>query len=345
MDHAQAALTQRWLPVFNTESNIIPAHGAMELAGITYDADTGRIIYKVKRPSADNVRNLLFNSWEPIAASGYGAGTMDFPLVAAYTGTAPTAGQAIGSTLDSYLLTACNEGYTSIADITNKAGFVVIRDTMEMVEIDAIIDVYTTETGLRSIVRKILVPTPCVVDEEDELIIAYYDCDQTPDTTDSATETAAFSIANYTTQEVGKSLISWSIPTSYWTSNINSQWTWTVQYKNNSAVWVDFTGSVIDFGYGPTDINGGGVTSADANLWMGTIIDGNDAGFPSDYDDTGNAIQVRIKVVDDGLYFAPPSSPVYTPSLPINLPTADPVVDWDGADGCNLRHASDPQVC
>ena len=351
MDHAQAALTQRWLPVLNTESNIIPAHGAMELAGITYDADNGRIVYNVKRPSADNVRNLLFNSWEPIASGGYGAGTMDFPLVAAYTGTAPTAGQAIGSTLDSYLLTACNEGYTSIADITNKAGFVVIKEGMEFEEIDAVVDVYNSGTGLNQIVRKIFIPLPCtgMSEETVEQIIGFYDCNQTVQSAVSGSETPAFAINSYVTKQAGEVTISWSIPTSYWTSNINSQWEWRVQYKNTSGAWIDLAGpsvqTVILFDYGPTDITGSTVTNADVNLWMGTIIDGNHANFPSDYDNTGNQIQVRIKVTDEGLYFAPPGSPIYTADFPISLPTLDPPVDWDGADDCTLYHASDPGIC
>jgi len=126
MDHAQAALTQRWLPVLNTESNIIPAHGAMELAGITYDADNGRIVYQVKRPTSDDMTGVLFNSWEPIAASGYGAGTMDFPCVGAYTGTAPAVGDSIGTTVSSYLLTGGNSGHLVVSDITAKTDLAVI---------------------------------------------------------------------------------------------------------------------------------------------------------------------------------------------------------------------------
>lgn len=104
----EAFFQRRFVPIVNTETHEIPPHGIVEIDDTEYDADTGEVIWKIKRPTADGVTNILINSHQKVFGSGepkkkYGMATMDFPAVVKMDDNSATVGQIWGAQTDSYL--------------------------------------------------------------------------------------------------------------------------------------------------------------------------------------------------------------------------------------------------
>lgn len=108
-------MTQRWLPVINTETaKAVPPFGVMEVCGV--DAN-GNI--QVRQPTGA-FGAVLFNGPVGIAAGAEGQGTRDWPVVAAYSGSDPAAQDLLVSTSGSWFLSA--SGQTLI----NQYGYKVV---------------------------------------------------------------------------------------------------------------------------------------------------------------------------------------------------------------------------
>lgn len=71
----------RWLPVYNTSGETVPAFAAMRISGI--DSSTG--VFTVAKPNTnDATANILFNGPVEIPAAHYGIATADFPASVRY---------------------------------------------------------------------------------------------------------------------------------------------------------------------------------------------------------------------------------------------------------------------
>lgn len=106
----------RWIEAKNIGSTEIPPFGVVEVYSAALE-NPGRIMIEVRRPTVDSKTPVAINSFKPIPANDYGVVTFDAPVVALYTGTAPTSGEEWGATDDQYYLTKGHTGFISLGDI------------------------------------------------------------------------------------------------------------------------------------------------------------------------------------------------------------------------------------
>jgi hypothetical protein len=115
----------RWLPVYNSGAQEIPAFGLVEIAGATLNVPD-RMYLSVKRPTADNTQPIAINSYQPIASGGYGLVTMEGPAYVYYdTADAPATGESYGTTADSFKATEGFGGLLIIGDAKSDRGLVL----------------------------------------------------------------------------------------------------------------------------------------------------------------------------------------------------------------------------
>jgi len=110
------ATSQRIVWFKNNTANDIPAFAAMEVEGTEILNDktssTGTIIYKVKQPTADGTKTIIFNLAQIVPASKRGLATYDYPLQALYDSSvvAVAAGQFVGVKASNWKLFRVEDG-------------------------------------------------------------------------------------------------------------------------------------------------------------------------------------------------------------------------------------------
>lgn len=119
----------RWLRARNDSGDEIPAFSPVRITGTVTVGPF--VYYKIDQADKDCVLmdyklGMAFSGPRPIPAAsgatkGYGRITRDFPLYAAYTGTAPTAGGFLGIANGTWTLTVANYGFICVGDIDTDA--------------------------------------------------------------------------------------------------------------------------------------------------------------------------------------------------------------------------------
>lgn len=121
---------QRWIELKNTGGSDIPAFAVVEVDGASHD-DMGRTILHVKRPTADNLANVVVNGAQVIPVGEQGrVGTNDFPAYVLCTGGTPAAGERWGTTANSYYIQQNKSGFRICGDHDTATEVVrVMRDS------------------------------------------------------------------------------------------------------------------------------------------------------------------------------------------------------------------------
>lgn len=105
-----AELGQRWIPIKNTGSQVIPPWGVCEIEDTA--TANGAFFYKAKRPTADSLARVVVNGPMEVPVNGFGRGTHDWPTVALYdTGDSPAVGDSYGTQTDKFTLKEDNTGF------------------------------------------------------------------------------------------------------------------------------------------------------------------------------------------------------------------------------------------
>jgi hypothetical protein len=125
----------RYLPVRNSESETIPAFGVMQVESLEVSGD--QLVFVVGKPDGTG-KPILFNSYLPIAASGKGSGTADFPAPGLFDDAdgAPAAGTNYGPVSGSWKLKKNNAGFQAMgAELANIADVTLFLSALGGVQI------------------------------------------------------------------------------------------------------------------------------------------------------------------------------------------------------------------
>lgn len=107
MNATSPASMVRWLPALNGAGEEIPSFAACEISSVSAEG-----VVTLIKPTADSLapERVAFNGPTPIATSGYGSCTKDFPAVAKVTG-APAAKDKIGTVASQWHLADIGENF------------------------------------------------------------------------------------------------------------------------------------------------------------------------------------------------------------------------------------------
>ena len=140
-DYRGPFVNQRWLEIVNTEDRVIPPYACLEVVSdALYETDNpatpgGLPRIGVKRPSADNLVNVMFNGPFPIRGTSststpFGFGTFDLPTWVLYDDAdTPASGEQWGPQADSYEIKKGNTGLYVLgnSNATSGDGSAIVR--------------------------------------------------------------------------------------------------------------------------------------------------------------------------------------------------------------------------
>lgn len=121
----QRGRAHRWITVYNTSGEIIPAYAAVEVVSVE---DGG--VLRVRKPSADSLAHALITGSQVTGIGDYGVATNQFGAWAAYDTVEgePTTGDYLGTVANSWKLELAKRGFLAWGGATtNEAGLVQVQ--------------------------------------------------------------------------------------------------------------------------------------------------------------------------------------------------------------------------